>query len=381
MGFQMNENEHTVLVVDDEFEMRELHKIFLMHGGFNVLEAENGLQALEILDQENVQVDAILSDILMPEMNGYEFCREVKEHESTKDTPFIFISSLNTLEKKTKGYSYGADDYIIKPLEAKELSFKIKNLIRRRESNKELNKQANESRDSAMQIMNFYGDLGQVLEFYKVSINAKNISELAVLLFEVTGNFGLHCSLQIHIGDEILNFGDQGEISPLEANIIELAREKERFYSFSSRLVINFDTFSLLVKNMPVDNADRSGTLRDSLGVLCNAVEAKLSGLTAESLNTKKIEIAGFIQDVLKQTKTTFSDIEKENIKAIDSLMEDIEESFISLGLSETQENHIRDVVELCTQKVNKAFKRSETLNSLLDDIQDNLDDIQDGKT
>ena len=366
----------TVLIVDDEFEIRELHKILILHAGFNVVEAENGIQALEMLNQVDHKIDAILSDIIMPEMNGYEFCAKVKENEVLKEIPFIFISSLSTLEEKTKGYSYGADDYIIKPLEASELALKIKNLIRRRESNQALSLQVAESRDAAMQIMNFYADLGQVLEFYKSSTNAKNLDELVVLLFEVTTNFGLCCTFQIHLGTEILNFGDRGEVSPLEADVIELAREKDRFYSFGSRLIISFDTFSLLIKNMPADE-ERAGTLRDSLGVLCNAIEAKLSGLISQSANSKKSEIAGFILDVLSETQATFSVIEDDNKLAINGLMTDIEDAFISLGLSESQEENIREIVNSCEQKVNLAFKQSQTLNAMFDDIRGNLDEIR----
>lgn len=367
----------TVLIVDDEPEMRELHKLFLMHGGFNVVEAANGHEAMTMLGEEEHGVDAVLSDIVMPEMDGYEFCSKLKEQESTREIPFIFISSLSSLEEKTKGYSFGADDYVIKPLEAKELGLKIKNLIRRRESNTELSKQVVESRDAAMQIMNFYGDLGQILEFYKASVSVKTLQELADLLFDVTKGFGLRCSLQVHANNEILNFGDEGEISPLEANVIELARQKERFYSFASRLVINYDNFSFLVKNMPVDNEERTGTLRDSLGVLCNAIEAKLGSLIAESVIAKKSEIAGFIKEVLQQTQVTFSVIEKENLAAIDELMGDVEESFLSLGLTEDQENNIRSTIESCTQKVNTAFQRGEVLNSMFDEIRTKLDEIQ----
>ncbi|HFE38738.1 MAG TPA: response regulator, partial [Gammaproteobacteria bacterium] len=372
-----SEAEYTVLIVDDESEMRELHKLFLMHGGFNVAEAENGKQAMQLLNEGEQQVDAILSDIVMPEMDGYEFCSAVKGQESTRDIPFIFISSLASLEEKSKGYSYGADDYIIKPLEAEELGLKIKNLIRRRESNSELSKQVIESRDAAMQIMNFYSDLGQILEFYKASVGVDSIEELADLLFGVTKGFGLHCSLQVHANSEVLNFGDEGEISPLEANVIELARQKERFYSFGSRLVINYEKFSFLVKNMPVENEERMGVLRDSLGVLCNAIEAKLGSLIAESLVAKKSEIAGIVQQVLQQTQVTFAVIEKENVNAIESLSGDIEESFLSLGLTEEQEENIRAVVEVCTQKVNVAFERGKALNAMFDEIRGKLGEIQ----
>jgi len=372
----MSENSPVILVVDDEAEMRELHQLLLLDAGFKVKAAEDGKKAIEMIEDLSNEIDIVLSDVVMPEMDGYELCKFVKSQEDFPNVPFIFISSLDTLEEKTKGFECGADDYITKPLQPKELSFKIKNLLALRERNEALNKQVTDSQTATMQIMNFYGDLGQILEFYKVSISATDFSELATQLFEVTGAYGLSCSIQFHLPDEVLNYGDSGEISPLEANVLELARKKERFFSFDKRLVINYENFSLLIKNMPIEDAERTGTLRDSLGVLCNAVEARVSSLLTDKVDERKMQITEVVQEVLEQTKVTFADIEQSNVKSIEGMMEEIEEAFFSLGLSEEQENRIREIGESCLANTNKAFKRGLILNAMFDDINDHLNEM-----
>ncbi len=376
----MTESSPMILIVDDEAEMRELHQLLLLDAGFQVMSAEDGKKAIELVEKEGNKIDIILSDVVMPSMDGYELCKYIKTHDELPEIPFIFISSLETLEEKTKGFECGADDYVTKPLQPKELSYKIKNLLELNKRNTDLNKQVMDSQTATMQIMNFYGDLGQILEFYKVSIGAKSFSELSEQLFEVTRAYNLSCSIQFHLPEEILSFGDKGEISPLEANVIELARKKERFFTFDARLVINYDTFSLLIKNMPIDDLDRIGSLRDSLGVLCNAVEARVSALIVEKIDARKAQIVDVVQEVLGQTKATFKDIEQSNIGAIEGMMDDIESAFFALGLSEPQEDRIRQIVKACMDNTNKAFQKGLILNAMFDDITENLQAITDIK-
>ena len=370
---KMSELSPMILVVDDESEMRELHQLLLLDAGFQVMSAEDGKQAIKLIENTDNHIDIVLSDVVMPEMDGYELCKYVKSQDDMPNIPFIFISSLETLEEKTKGFESGADDYITKPLQPKELAYKIRNLIELRKRNQDLSQQVMDSQTATMQIMNFYGDLGQILEFYKVSIGAKSFFDLAEQLFDVTRAYMLSCSIQFHLPDETLSFGDKGEISPLEANLIELARKKERFFTFDARLVINYKTFSLLIKNMPIDNQDRIGTLRDSLGVLCNAVEARIDSLLTEKVDAKKAEITDVIQEVLEQTVVTFADIERSNVNAIEGMMEEIETSFFALGLSEEQENRIREIVQECMTNTSKAFKKGQILNAMFEDISENL--------
>jgi len=373
----MSDDRTTILVVDDEPDLRELHKIYFEAADFNVLTAENGKDALEILGRDEISVDVVVSDIIMPEMNGYLLCREIKDDPELSRIVVVFVSSLTTLEEKAKGYSYGADDYFSKPLQPEELRFKINNLIEYQNKNASLQSEIKQSQSATMQIMNFYSDLGQVLEFYKSSINAKNYKELCSLVFETLSAFGLRSSMQIVTSDGLFNFGDEGEVSPLESNVIELSRAKSRFFEYGVRLIINYEHFSLLIKNMPVDDADRVGTLRDSLGVLCNAIEARLDSLLDQAINYKKTQITEDVKNVLDQTQKAFNKIEQDTVSAIESLTDDIEDSFLSLGLTDAQEEHIREISKACLNRTNDAFELSRDLYTMFEEINASLNAMQ----
>ncbi|KHD37667.1 DeoR faimly transcriptional regulator [Clostridium acetobutylicum] len=116
----------TVLVVDDEKEIRDLIGIYLNNEGFNVIKAENGVEALEILKDTEVQL--VLLDIMMPKMDGITTCMKIRED---KNTPIIMLSAKGEDMDKILGLTTGADDYISKPFNPLELIARVKSQIRR----------------------------------------------------------------------------------------------------------------------------------------------------------------------------------------------------------------------------------------------------------
>ncbi len=124
----MNES---ILIVDDEPEIRHFIKDFLLNEGFDVTEAENGQIALNVLDQKNI--DLVIVDIMMPTMDGYELCEEIRRYY---DIPVLMVTAKDQLQDKTKGFLAGTDDYVTKPFEPKELHFRIKALLRRFQKDK-----------------------------------------------------------------------------------------------------------------------------------------------------------------------------------------------------------------------------------------------------
>ncbi len=373
----MNTTPITVLVVDDEPDLRQLHKVYFESAGFQVLEAETGKSALEVIEKQDPVIDVVVSDVVMPEMNGYELCKAIKEDSEKNHIIVVFVSALASLEEKAKGYSYGADDYFIKPLQPEELQLKIKTLIEYRNKQMALQSEVQQSQKATMQIMNFYSDLGQVLEFYKASINANNYQQLCDALFDVMDAMGLKSTVQILTPEEVLNFGQTGPVSPLEANVIELSRAKSRFFEYGVRLIINYKHFSLLIKNMPIHDAERCGTLRDSLGILCNAMEARIDSLLATALDNKKNQITADVKSVLQQSQALFAKIEQDTIGAIEGLKDAMEDSFISLGLTEAQEESIRNIINNCHDQASHAFEPSHDLYRLFAEINANLDTMQ----
>lgn len=119
-----------ILIVEDEPKLREVLSDYFASRQDRVSEAENGLQALERL--EEATFDAVLLDIMMPELDGFSVCRAIRRQS---DIPIIFLTALSAEEDKLYGYELGADDYITKPFSLSVLYAKVNALIRRRRGN------------------------------------------------------------------------------------------------------------------------------------------------------------------------------------------------------------------------------------------------------
>ncbi|MGL6031242.1 MAG: response regulator transcription factor [Kurthia gibsonii] len=119
----MNE---TILIVDDDTEIRKLITIYLENEGFETIQLANGEEAVQFL--QSIDVDLILLDVMMPKMNGIEACMKIREE---KNTPIIFLSAKSEDLDKIQGLISGADDYITKPFNPLELITRVKSQIRR----------------------------------------------------------------------------------------------------------------------------------------------------------------------------------------------------------------------------------------------------------
>ena len=121
----------TVLLVEDNLELLNLTRESLSEW-FRVLRSTNGREALDVLSQESV--DVIVSDVMMPEMDGMELCSKVKSNIDYSHIPVILLTAKTTLESKAEGFECGADAYIEKPFSVKQLHRQIENLLRLRQS-------------------------------------------------------------------------------------------------------------------------------------------------------------------------------------------------------------------------------------------------------
>ncbi|OTX03330.1 response regulator [Bacillus thuringiensis serovar monterrey] len=117
---------NSILIVDDDQDIVRFMNVNLMQEGFKVFSAYNGEEALEIINNNSIQL-AIL-DIMMPQMDGIELCRRIREKHSL---PIIFLSAKSSDVDKVVGFSTGADDYIVKPFSTIEFIARVKAQLRR----------------------------------------------------------------------------------------------------------------------------------------------------------------------------------------------------------------------------------------------------------
>jgi DNA-binding response OmpR family regulator len=115
-----------ILIVDDDAHIRELARIFLQNDGFEVHEAVDGVQALALLD--TLKVDLFVIDIMMPNMDGWALCRELRQ---AYDLPILMLTARGETSQKLKGFELGTDDYLVKPFEPLELVARARALLKR----------------------------------------------------------------------------------------------------------------------------------------------------------------------------------------------------------------------------------------------------------
>ncbi|MBY3624310.1 response regulator transcription factor [Acinetobacter sp. CUI P1] len=116
-----------ILVVEDDKHVRKLMNAVLKREGYEVLTAENGIQALEVLEVQHI--DLIILDIMMPGMDGYEFAEVLRNANNT--IPILMATAKQLPEDKKKGFRLGTDDYMTKPVDTEEMLLRIQALLRR----------------------------------------------------------------------------------------------------------------------------------------------------------------------------------------------------------------------------------------------------------
>ena len=167
---------YRILIVEDDLDISELLQSWLTEAGYQTAEAEDGLKALEVF--ESGQFDLVLLDLMLPGIDGYQVCREIR---SKHNTPIIMLSAKGEVFDKVLGLELGADDYVLKPFDSKELVARVKAVLRRYQPAKPETPAA--SRGKVVD----YPGIEINLTNYAVTVDGKNVDmppkELELLYF------------------------------------------------------------------------------------------------------------------------------------------------------------------------------------------------------
>lgn len=336
------ENNLRVFVVDDDAIILDVLRATLaaeceLH---TFASAEACLSALA-----DVKPDLFLLDVSMPVMDGYALCRQLKDDWDTQDIPVVFISASDNNETRMLCYEAGGDDFIQKPFDPAELLSKLGVVGRILAEKKALREQAGYAQRTAMAAMVSMGELGVVLQFLSKSFACNTLDELAAALLDAMQQYDLQAAVQMRIGDEVLTLSHNGRNVPLEVSVLNHVRESGRIFQFKSRCVFNYGQVTLLVKNMPLEDAERCGRIRDNGALLAEGADARLRAIETEMLAARRR--AG-IESALPRLYSTLDGVQanyRRNCFELTQVMIDFQEqlakAFISLGLMERQEEQL----------------------------------------
>ena len=363
----MSVDKKHVLIVDDS--ANDIHVLMEnLKQDYAVLAATSGDKALQLANKDP-HPDVILLDVVMPNMDGYETCRRLKADPLSRDIDVIFVSAYDTTEEKLAGYEAGASDYLIKPVQSKELLQKVKLAIKNREVRDAISAEKDMAMKTAMTAMFNAGEQGVVLDLMRRSCEVVSIEDLARLIVEAAGNYGLECSVQIRSSWQLVNASSAEPMSPLEKELMLRLKDSGRIREAGKRFIANFGDISLLVKNMPEDD-DKRGRLRDHLAVMFEGAEARLKALETEA------ELAMVVRESNQALKDiqAMQALQKERaVQIMDDVMKSVEDSFMSYGLTEEQEKLLLLVVQAGVNRSLDNFELGLAIDEKLQTIVDRL--------
>ncbi len=369
---------HKILVIDDDkithaFVKRALAKKYAITFTFS---GEQGLAELK-----NHQPEVILLDVEMPGLNGYEVCEHIRANADTADIPVIFFSARGDLRDRMQGFEAGADDYIIKPFHPEELLAKVKVLLQFRQRRHELVKQADEARKTAFIAISSTSDLGQAISFIEKSHSLSSYEHLAAAFFVVTQAMDLNCTLMIKSMDGNRFFSSTyNAVSPMESELIANLATEKRFFDFGVRTQINYPHVSLLIKNMPLDNMERYGRIKDFFPAMLTTADTKIAQIGSQKALVEQMEESRLAFDMITRLlnliKAELDSNQKQGIKIMRSMLMELDKNLPHLGLHETHEQYILDRIDIAIEQAHQTISDNKKTNDSFETMLISLNEL-----
>lgn len=373
-----------VLVVDDDELTREMLQASLA-GAYAVTTVGSGREAVNLAHEH--APDLVLLDVDMPEMNGYATCEALKAESGGGDLPVIFLSGCVNIEERLRGYRVGASDYLTKPFDVPELQAKIALAIAQRDKNRDLNHQIEDVMNAAMTSADMYGEVGVVLELQRRLSGCRTYKEIAKAVFDALERSRFEGCLRLRGRQGVLSCTALAECSALENSILDHLEKLKgpNMQPVGDNTSFNYGPVLLLVRNLPMgpsalnrspEEADRLGRARDNIALIAEGALARIRSLDIETENSS----LGQTQRLVSLTREALIDISAQQhgtrlqiASVFQRMQEEIEQSFIHLGLTESQENLLASTLSRYVQEAMMVFDQSDRIEAHLQSLIDSL--------
>ena len=315
--------------------------------------------------------DLFFLDVNLPGMNGFELCRQIKATSEHCQTPVIFVSGHDTIEERIHGYDAGGKDFIVKPFEPEELLRKLKVAQGIVLNQRALAEQVREAELLSSLVMASMDETGILLQFMSKLIAMETPREVAEGLLELMQRYRLDGVVQTRGGDEALTISAAGTNLPLEESIIEHVRNQGRIFEFSRRSVHNFERVTLMINNLPIEDPEFCGRLRDHLSVAAQGADSRLKALQDERGVLAALASVG---TTLMELRDAHQRNSTDSTVLITALQDTLLNSFYKLGLTDNQErflqNMVGDFMSRMAELLNRGLHTQETLQRLNDRLE-----------
>ena len=359
-----------ILAVEDNLVQAKILGLQLKDH-YEIVVVSTGEECLARLEDDR-GFDIVLMDVNLPGMSGYDACRRIKAAPETADIPVIFVTVNCDMEDRLQGFEAGGFDYLSKPIVREELLKKLTILMEHSGEVQRLKSNADFAVSTAMTAMTSAAEQGLVLQFMKTSFGCKNQKELAEAIIDTSRQFGLDAMLQIRCRFGSMSRSGSGPCTPLEEAVLGNVSGGGRIVDLRQRTAINYEHVTLLVKNMPTDDPDRYGRLKDHLNVLLEGADARVMALDVDAYlgaeAQRLFDAVRTISVTLLEANRKTHDLHAAYGRVFSKLAGELEQAIPLLELNRSQESMLEKLLsETSADYVALAAQESEVDRDLLD--------------
>ncbi len=344
----------SILIIDDDPIQRMLAADALGEH-YTIIEGETGETIVEQVSTHKPTL--VLLDIMMPGINGYEACRRLRDDFDVGETPVVFLSANVGRDDRIAAYDAGGEDFIGKPFDPEELRAKVTITLKRITERAQLKTNVSEAFSTAMTAMTSASELGIVIHALRQSFTATTLAELADVALAATRDFSLEACIRLHgqlAGDYVRS--SQGEATPVEAGVLQQLALGDHIQRLGRQSAYNYGGITLLIKNMPVDEEERMGRLRDNLALLAEGIEGRRQAIedrhAVERERQRQRQVGATMTAALNDITRRHQAQKHESADILNGLVNRMEDAFLGLALTERQEAAVFEVMQEAVGRV-----------------------------
>lgn len=322
---------------------------------------DNGLDDLRTYQQHPPSM--VLIDIRLPKVNGYDICRQLRQEFLPQWVPILFVSGLVESEDIVKAYEAGADDYLAKPIRLHELAVKFQQLTERKQQEHQSSEQMDMAMKMAFDAMKASSELGRIIRFHEEIQLVEDENSIANACFAVLSEFDTTASVLFFGRGRPLLFSAEERRSPLTLESMLAARDKGRIYSWKRFTFFNYQHFTLLIHDMPINDEERYGILKDQLCLLLNGLDARIEAIWTTKENQTKTVQMGVIAQTMGAMLMEMDEQGVSMASEFETLMLDLEQNvsgcLSEFSLMESEEKSLMSEVMLAVNKSTEIFEQT----------------------
>lgn len=274
----------------------------------------------------------------------------------------VLLSHNMDLDQRLLACELGADDCISTDVSHDDLVTRLQSTIFNAVANNLLKEQLKAASDVAMAAMASTGDLGANIQFLLDSYQCQNFDQLGQLLFQSFNHYGISCSLQMRGKYKVKNMEANGMERTMESKLLSEMKDAGRFYDFGNRTVINYNRVSILIKNMPLEDPEKYGQIKDNIFALLQGADAKIEALDMQANiyleHQAQENLIRRMESGIENLGTQYREMTKQVAGVVNQLADSFEHSMQTLLLTDEQEKILLERLETGKNNVYDIFER-----------------------